>query len=241
MNPSDRSSLGFCTELAELVALPTVRGRSGKRLETGALSSVNNLLTLRQLMMELRPQRTLEVGLSVGGSAMVFACSHRDLGHVAAQQHIAIDPYQESFWDGIGLDVLKRAGLDTYVDVRQAPSALELSRLAAADMRVDLAYVDGSHLVEDVFVDAYFVNRMLTDGGVVAFDDCSDPHVAKVIAFLRANARDGLVEFDLRPFRPDYGRSMRYRVARALGRTQMTAFKRIGPVDRPWNAPFQNF
>ena len=119
--------------------------------------------------------------------------------------------------------------------------AIALPALLGTSLRVGLAYVDGSHLVEDVLVDAYFVTRLLIDGGVVAFDDCSDPHVGKVIAFLRANGGDGLAEFDLRRFRPDDGRPMRYRLARMLGRTQLTAFRRVGTVERPWNAPFRNF
>ena len=237
----DPRSLDFCPELRQLMTQSSVQGRSGKTFQAGALSSLNNLLTLRQLMMELRPERTLEVGLSLGGSALVFASGHRDLGRAAAQQHIAIDPFQDSFWDSTGLDRLQRAGLAGFVDVRQSPSAVALPALFGTDLRVGLAYVDGSHLVEDVLVDAYFVTRLLVDGGVVAFDDCTDPHVRKVIAFLRANGGDGLAELDLRPFRPDAGRPMGYRLARMLGRTQLTAFRRVGTVERPWNAPFRNF
>jgi cephalosporin hydroxylase len=237
----DPRSLDFCPELAHLMTRSSVQGRSGKTFGKGAMSTLNNLLTLRQLMMELRPERTLEVGLSVGGSALIFASGHRDLGRAAAQQHIAIDPFQDSFWDSTGLDGLQRAGLAGFVDVRQAPSAIALPALFGTNLRVGLAYVDGSHLVEDVLVDAYFVTRLLVDGGVVAFDDCTDPHVGKVIAFLRANGGNGLAELDLRRFRPDHGRPMRYRLARMLGRTQLTAFRRVGAVERPWNAPFRNF
>jgi hypothetical protein len=76
---------------------------------------------------------------------------------------------------------------------------------------------------------------------VVAFDDCSDDHVLKVIRFIRQNMTKSLEEVDVSPFRADQGKSVKYRVARLMGKTQITAFRRIGAVDRPWNAPFYNF
>jgi cephalosporin hydroxylase len=237
---NDLRPLGFCQELATLVETGVATGRSGKECRAMALSSVNNLLTLRAMMLAFKPQRTLEVGLSVGGSALVFAASHRDLGTAAAAQHVAIDPYQSTTWDDAALVSLEAAGLRGYVDFRSAPSALELAALVRTGYQAGLAYVDGSHLFEDVFVDAYFVTRLLALGGVVAFDDCADPHVAKVIAFLRSNGPAGVREIDLSPYRAD-GKSFRYIAAKLLNRVQMIAFQRVGEVDRSWDAPFSDF
>jgi hypothetical protein len=104
-----------------------------------------------------------------------------------------------------------------------------------------LGALSSINLFEDVFMDAYYSCRLLTEGGVLAFDDCSDPHVAKVIRFLQRNCREGLRELDLEPYRTGIGQSLRYRSARLLGRVQMRAFPCIGKVERVWNAPFHNF
>ena len=72
-----------------------------------------------------------------------------------------------------------------YLDFREECSALELPKLMKQGARFDLVYIDGSHLFEDVFIDAYFVARLLTQGGVVVFDDSTNPHIAKVLRFLR--------------------------------------------------------
>ena len=85
----------FCPVLAEIVQSNRIVGKSGKVFERlGALSSYNNLLILRHLMLTLNPKRTLEIGLGFGGSALVFASTHRDLHHTACAQHIAVDPFQ---------------------------------------------------------------------------------------------------------------------------------------------------
>src|SRR5262249_35973147 len=124
---------------------------------------------------------------------------------------------------------------------RQSYSALELPRLAEGNARFELVYVDGSHLFEDVFVDTYFVIRLLAEGGVVVFDDSSNPHVSKVLRFLRTTISPSrLAEIDLSVYRESQN-SLRYLVSHYLRKTQMTAFRRIGNVERTWDAPFRWF
>jgi Methyltransferase domain len=236
-----RGMFDFCPVLAELLETRKSVGRTGRVYEgLAALSTVNNLLTIRELMRRTRPLRTLEVGLSFGGSALAFCASHQELGRPPEAQHTALDPFQTTVWDSCGLMALERAGLMGYMDFRQTYSALALPRLIEGAARFDLVYVDGSHLFEDVFVDAYFITRLLNEGGIVAFDDSGNPHIAKVLQFLRTSSREALGELDLSNYREMRG-PFTYRVARYFGRVQMTAFRRIGNVERAWDAPFCSF
>jgi predicted O-methyltransferase YrrM len=232
----------FCLKLEEMIRTGVAVGRSGKRFENiGALSTSNNLNVLRQLMLRYKPKRTLEIGLCFGGSCLLLAATHRELTGQASKQHTAVDPFQQQVWDDAGLLALERAELAGYVSFQPSFSSIILPRLLEENEQFDLVYIDGSHLFEDVFIDTYYTGRLLSDGGVVAFDDCGDPHVRKVLAFLCSNLGDSFQELDLRPFRTDQGRSTKYRLARLLGRTQMRAFRRVGAATRPWNAPFHSF
>jgi hypothetical protein len=205
------------------------------------MSSRNNLITLRRLMLHLRPRRSLEIGLCFGASALALTASHKEYQALPAKQHVAIDPFQHTVWDDAGVLAIENAGLSEYFDFRGDFSHLELPRLLIDDASFDFVYVDGSHLIEDVFVDTYFVARLLAVGGVMVLDDSTDPHVKKVIRFLRANCSAGLEEVNLTAFRGDRGRDLKYRLARGLGKVQMTAFRRIGQIQRPWNAAFCSF
>jgi hypothetical protein len=239
---TELDKLSFCPQLADLVRSQRALGRSGKRFDgLAALSTPNNLNVLRALLRGLKPARTLEIGLSFGGSCLTFTATHRDLGHPPMRQHVALDPFQDSVWDGCGLLSIERAGLSGYLDFRSTCSSLELPRLVSEGAQFGLIYVDGSHLVEDVFVDAYFAVRLLPDGGVVVFDDSPDPNVHKVLKFLRTNCRTGVQEIDLAPFRADRGATLHYRMARMLKKVQVTAFRRIGSIDRAWDTPFRPF
>jgi cephalosporin hydroxylase len=217
-------------------------GRTGKTFQgVEGLSSDNNLITLRNLCMRFKPRSTLEVGLSFGGSCLVFTSSHRDLGREPRCQHIAIDPYENQVWDDCGLVATERSGLSGYLDFRDEPSCLALPKLVSQGLQIDLVYVDGSHLFEDVFVDFYFVSRLLSHGGVVLFDDCSDPHLRKVLRFIQTNCMKSLVPFDLRPNRTDQGKSVRYILGGLVRRRQLLAFQKIGPSERTWDSVFADF
>jgi cephalosporin hydroxylase len=237
-------SRGFfesCGELTELLQSKTVVGKTGRIFgDTSSLSTVNNISTIHKLLWKYRPERTLEVGFCFGGSALLFCSTHKELGRSPQSQHIAIDPYQTTTWDSCGLMAIERAGLKGYLDFREAFSALELPKLFESGARFGLVYIDGSHLFEDVLVDSYFAARLLMEGGIVLFDDSSNAHVRKVVRFLRANHRETLTELDLSPFRVKLDR-ITYRVARYFEKVQLTAFRRVGNVERNWDAPFGSF
>jgi predicted O-methyltransferase YrrM len=233
----------FCPVLLDMLKTRRVVGRSGKVFEgSHAVSTPNNLVMLRRLMLEMKAERTLEVGLSLGGSALVFTATHRDLGHAGRHEHAAIDPYQSTVWDSAAIVALERANLLDHLEFKAGLSALELPKLVEAKQSFDLIYIDGSHIVEDVFVDAYFAVQLLSDDGIVAFDDCYSPHIAKVLRFIRRNLRAGLTEIDLLQYRDaSSAQKLKYRLARLMGKTQMAAFRRIGNTARNWDAPYREF
>jgi len=244
----DLDALAFCPELVSLFSQTKLRTESGKefaesgtKLGLGAFSTINNLVILKNLFAHVKPKRTLEIGMAFGGSSLLFAALFRQAGEPPAKQHVAIDPFQSNHWEGLGVKALERSGLAGYATLHEELSSLALPKMVVQGDQYDLIYVDGSHLFEDVFIDAYFTAQLLALHGVVAFDDCRDPHVLKVIHFLRRNRQDSLEEVDLSPFRDDQGKSLKYQVAKKMGRTQMTAFRRIGPATRPWNAPLRDF
>jgi hypothetical protein len=116
--------------------------------------------------------------------------------------------------------------------------------MVAAGERYDLIYVDGSHVFEDVFIDAYYSFRLVSENGVVLFDDCRHSHVQKVIRFVRRNLKESFEEVDIGPFRLDKGRTMKYRLARLLREIQLTGFRRIGAAARPseaWRGALNKF
>jgi predicted O-methyltransferase YrrM len=234
-------ALSFCPELVGLYRQTRIRTRSGKEFDLGGCSTANNLVVLKNVCATFKPQRTMEIGMAFGGSCLLLAAMHRQAGTGPNRQHTAIDPFQTSLWERLGIEAVERAGLSGYVRVREELSSQALPQMVADKQEFDLVYIDGSHLFEDVFVDAYYTLRVLSPNGIVLFDDCRTRHVKKVIEFIRRNWVSLLAEIDIAPFRHDKGRELKYRAARVLGQVQITCFRRVGATSRDWSASLGEF
>jgi predicted O-methyltransferase YrrM len=215
-------------------------GKSGTIIDAGSMSTPNNILTLRSLHLVKRAEHTMEIGLRMGGSCLAFAQTHKDLGFPPRRQHVAIDPYQNnSFNDGSGLRAIERAGLSGYVEFLEMQSCSALPQLLRDGRSFEIIYLDGSHNFEDVLLDLYFATKLLTKGGIVLFDDSAHPHVHKVVRFAGRNLDHCLRPVSLHRFRP--ANSIRYKIADLLGRVQLTAFERIGMLERPAGYTLRTF
>ena len=238
---SDIAYHDVCPALADMLRTNKTVGRSGKIFEDlGSNSTLNNIKFIQRAMTERQPTRTLEVGLAFGASTLAFCFEHQRSGRAGQKQHVAIDPYQPyPLYDESGVYAIERAGLIDYLDYRPEFSEFVLPRLLEAHQRFDFIYVDGSHLFENVFIDAFYCARLLNDGALIAFDDSTYPHVAKAIAFIRTNLSGALKEV---PRTADNLQSM---VAVWLGRNQLTCFVRVphtgqhGP--RKWDTPLRQW
>jgi predicted O-methyltransferase YrrM len=228
--------------LRNLLANGATVGKSGKTFpKIAAASTVSNLLILRRLLRAYRPARTLEVGMAFGASTCVFADYHAQRAQ-AAGSHIAIDPFQATVWDGVGVKFLESADLGKQVRVMTDFSSQVLPTLVAAGESIEMAYIDGSHLFEDVFVDFYYLDHLLLPGGVMLFDDSTHADVQKVISFIRRNHDFRYEPIDLRYcYSPDALNGFRYTALQTLRKNQLTVFRKTRSDRRSWDAPFRNF
>lgn len=237
-------SIDLPKEVKKLLETDSFKGRSGAEKKPLSASSQSNLKAICKLFDANSPQRTLEVGFALGFSAALFASRHkvRALGATQAV-HTAIDPFQKEVWDYAGVVSLEQLGLDAGVRLIEKKSAVVLPALWDAAEQFDMIYIDGSHIFEDVFIDCYYACRLLSDNGIVLFDDSADKHVVKVVKFMRNAMTHAFEEVPAEAYREAQGSvaSLKYSVARKLNRTQLTAFRRIGAPDRAWDSDFVNF
>jgi predicted O-methyltransferase YrrM len=139
---------------------------------------------LQRLIAGRRPEVSLEVGLAYGVSA-IFICEA--LVKAGGRRHIVLDPHQEKGWNGIGLRNLEAAGFGGLVEFRARESQMELPELVREGVRVDFAFIDGWHTFDHTLVDFFFIDRLLSLGGIVTFDDVTWPAVHRVCRFVAIN------------------------------------------------------
>jgi predicted O-methyltransferase YrrM len=138
---------------------------------------------LRDLAIAEGASRTIEVGLALGMSALFFSQAVLQSGG----RHVAIDPFQQESWNGAGLRTLRDAGVEDVVEVIAEESQLALPRLVAEGREFDFTFVDGDHRFEGVFLDLYFMTRLVKPGGLVLVDDMWMPAVRTAVAYVERN------------------------------------------------------
>src|SRR5262245_36459880 len=116
-----------------------------------------------------------------GLSTLFITAAHRDNGPDG--RHIAIDPYQHSDWRGVGMGLIRQAGLSDRVRLIEEPSHQALPLLEREGARAGLIFIDGAHLFDYVMADFLVSDWLLDAGGVIAFDDSDCPGVHGVIRY----------------------------------------------------------
>jgi predicted O-methyltransferase YrrM len=138
---------------------------------------------LRQLAIAEGAVRTIEIGLALGISALFLCQAVLRRGG----RHVAVDPFQRESWNGAGLRTLREAGVEDVVEVIEEESQLALPRLLSEGREFDFAFVDGDHRFEGVFLDLYFLTRLVKPGGLVVVDDMWMPAVRTAVAYVERN------------------------------------------------------
>ena len=137
-------------------------------------------------------QNTVEVGLAFGVSSLYIL---DELASNSGSMHHGIDPMQfNDRWHGLGLENIKRAGLDQYYKFYQEPSFTALPRLYESGKRFQFALIDGWHTFDYTLVDFFYIDKLLDINGVVVFDDVGYKAIRKVVTFVLSNLDYSLVD-----------------------------------------------
>lgn len=140
---------------------------------------------LRDLLIAERPEVVVEIGLAYGSSALAIAEALL-IGGRPKPRHVIVDAFQDRF-DDAGWNAIATAGLGDVCCLLRERSQIVLPRLLTEGVVADAAFVDGSHLFHNVFVDLYFLGEVTRPGGLVILDDCDWPSVATAARYFELN------------------------------------------------------
>lgn len=212
--------------LEEIIRTGTVRTSEGQELPLHSHIPPEEGALLQQIIRRSRPTVSLEIGLAYGVSAMYICEALRDVG---AEVHVVLDPLQEVEWKGVGLRNLSLAGYAEMVRFEPEPSSRGLPRLLDEGLRVDFAFVDGSHRFDDTLVEFFYLDLLLRTGGIMAFDDAGMECIQKVLRFALTNRAYSLHAVQPTTFVLGPTRRAAWRALRTLGRSSRAARRIINP------------
>ena len=142
---------------------------------------------LRGWILREGATETIEVGLGYGVSALHVLEGLLANADPAPPRHVVIDPHQATRFSDCGLQFLEEAGVAGMVEHYAEVSETALPRLLGEGRSFDLAFVDGNHRFDGVFVDLFYLGRLVRPGGIVFLDDYQLPGVARAASFFLTN------------------------------------------------------
>lgn len=137
---------------------------------------------LVRLVIQTRPQTTVDWGLGDGAATIAIVLAREHVG--VSGLHVSLDPFQHSISKDVGILQLQTHGLSSKVDFREDRSAEFLIECANNGRRFDFIFVDGDHSMGGKVTDAYLADAVLRPGGVIAFHDSLFNSTATAVAWL---------------------------------------------------------
>jgi predicted O-methyltransferase YrrM len=140
---------------------------------------------LCDLVLAEKAHTVIEIGLAYGGSALAIAEALVSNGS-GQHRHLIIDAYQNRFY-GSGWNAIVEAGATDLCLLFEERSQIVLPRLVSDGFLADVAFVDGSHIFHNVFVDLFYLRELVRPSGLMILDDCSYPSVATAVRYFQLN------------------------------------------------------
>ncbi len=138
---------------------------------------------IQDLIRNVNAKSALEIGMAMGCSTLAILEALPNDGRLTS-----IDPFQTAThgygYRGVGVTMVRRAGLGDQHRLVEEPNYLALPALLEAGEKFDLIFIDGWHTFDYAFIDLFYADLLLREGGILIFDDWGFPCVYHVTKFL---------------------------------------------------------
>jgi predicted O-methyltransferase YrrM len=158
-----------------------VEDKNGNLFPLHSNTSEKQCEFLQELIREVKPSASLEIGLAYGISAVAILDELKKLKQPF--HHTIMDPYQES-WNDIGLLNIEKAGFADHITFHRKFSDQVLPSLYNDNYRIQFAYIDSTKVFDVLMTDVYFINKILNVNGILVLDDCGFPGIRLLVRFL---------------------------------------------------------
>lgn len=146
----------------------------------------NEGAALRDWIIREKAETTIEVGLAYGFSGLYVCEGLVSLGSETVS-HTVLDPFQSTRFAYGGLQNLEAAGVIDLVTHHADLSHFVLPQFLKEGREFDLAFIDGNHRHDYVFLDLFYLGKLVRKGGIIMLDDTNLPGIEKAAQFFIRN------------------------------------------------------
>jgi predicted O-methyltransferase YrrM len=141
-------------------------------------------------MQSVQAKTTVETGVASGVSALAICNALRNINQGNNDfSHYGVDPNQISYYGGAALKHLEEEGLLQNFNLLEGPSHTMLPLLIEKNVTIDFALIDGWHTFDYTLIDFFFIDKLLKEGGIIAFHDCYSSAKQKVLNYIETHRK----------------------------------------------------
>jgi len=190
-------------------------GTDGKTYKLDISTSIlpEQGMYIYNLCKKIKPKKTLEIGFAYGFSTIYFlsAIHSNTCGY-----HTAIDPFELSYWHGVGLKKVNELKMDSFFRFMPQFDYTGVADLINENQKFDVIFIDGDHRFDYIFLDFMLADQVISKNGYIIFHDLWMNSTQKVVKFIKAN-------------RPDY------EAEENTSGLRMMVFSKKSEDSRPWD------
>jgi predicted O-methyltransferase YrrM len=146
---------------------------------------------LCRIAREEKCRSILEIGMANGSSTVALL---KTLDETGGGNVVSIDPFQNQGENGIdygiagqGVRNVEASGFADRHRLMEEYDYIAMPKLVAEQAKFDMVFIDGYHSFDYTFLDFFYADLLLKEGGICAFHDTGWPTVYKVTDFLMKN------------------------------------------------------
>jgi len=181
--------------LDEILRTKVTRTPEGESVALDSFIDGNTAEAIYRHVRAQKPQIAVEIGMANAISTMAILTALEENG--GGGRLVSIDPNQSTQWRNCGRAAVQRAGLSHRHQVMEEADWSALPGLLGLGTRIEFGYIDGWHTFDYALLDFWYLDKMLRKEGVIAFNDCGWPAVAKVMDFVLTHRRYGEIDAGL--------------------------------------------
>lgn len=180
--PESTASSRVHTLMERAYAIP-----GGSVAFTRAGMSPPELARLHELVRDNSVRSALEIGMGHGTSSIVLCDALQERGG----RLTSIDPFQTApppqGFGGVGVEAVRSMGYGSQHHLIERLDYLALPALVEQGAKFDFILIDGYHSFDYTFLDLFFADMLLADGGILAVHDTTSPPVYRAVRFMETH------------------------------------------------------
>lgn len=135
---------------------------------------------LQNIIRDNNFKKSLEIGFAFGISTLAITEAIVNNGG----SHLVIDKFQNSDWNGDGIDLINQAGYTEKIEFYEEFCYIILPSLLEKERKFDFAYIDSTKQFDWILVNFFYIDKLLEINGIIVFDDVSFPSIRKLLRYI---------------------------------------------------------